>query len=114
MPWMEPSPGRTDKLAASPQLFESDFLNFFSRVHPSIPAIVFVPVVVATEWLGADLRPEMVLTAAELQWPEEALGKLLHDRTPAPWRIAARDQRRRADRHERERAPRPLEPQRTV
>jgi dihydroceramide fatty acyl 2-hydroxylase len=44
---------RTDKLAASPPLFESDFLNFFSRVHPSIPAIVFVPVVVAMEWLGA-------------------------------------------------------------
>ena len=44
---------RTDKLAASPQLFESDFLNFFSRVHPAIPAVVFVPVVVATEWLGA-------------------------------------------------------------
>ena len=45
---------RTDKLSASPQLFESDFLNFFSRVHPAIPAIVFVPVVVAMEWLGVD------------------------------------------------------------
>ena len=45
---------RTDKLSASPQLFESDFLNFFSRVHPAIPAIVFVPVIVAMEWLGAD------------------------------------------------------------
>src|SRR5260221_12271335 len=45
---------RTDKLAASPQLFESDFLNFFSRVHPAIPAIVFVPVIVAMEWLAAD------------------------------------------------------------
>ena len=28
---------RTEKLAASPQLFESDFLNFFSRVHPADP-----------------------------------------------------------------------------
>jgi dihydroceramide fatty acyl 2-hydroxylase len=45
---------RTNKLAASPQLFESEFLNFFSRVHPSIPAIVFVPVIVAMEWLAAD------------------------------------------------------------
>jgi dihydroceramide fatty acyl 2-hydroxylase len=45
---------RTDQLSASPQLFESAFLNFFSRVHPSIPAIVFVPVVVAMEWLGSD------------------------------------------------------------
>ena len=45
---------RTSQLAASPQLFDNAFLNFFSRVHPSIPAIVFVPVVVAMEWLGAD------------------------------------------------------------
>src|SRR6476619_8596274 len=45
---------RTDRLAASPQLFESEFLNFFSRVHPAIPAIVFVPVIAAMEWLGAD------------------------------------------------------------
>ena len=45
---------RASKLAASPPLFKSEFLNFFSRVHPSIPAIVFVPVVVGMEWLGAD------------------------------------------------------------
>jgi Fatty acid hydroxylase superfamily. len=45
---------RSQQLAASPQLFDSAFLNFFSRVHPSIPAIVFVPVVVIMEWLGAD------------------------------------------------------------
>jgi dihydroceramide fatty acyl 2-hydroxylase len=51
---MANSQDRTAQLSASPQLFESKFLNFFSRVHPSIPAIVFVPVVVAMEWLGAD------------------------------------------------------------
>jgi dihydroceramide fatty acyl 2-hydroxylase len=45
---------RSDQLAASPQLFESDFLNFFSRVHPAIPAGVFVPVIVAMGWLGID------------------------------------------------------------
>jgi sterol desaturase/sphingolipid hydroxylase (fatty acid hydroxylase superfamily) len=45
---------RTEKLAASPQLFESEFLNFFSRVHPAIPALIFVPVIVAMVWLGAD------------------------------------------------------------
>jgi sterol desaturase/sphingolipid hydroxylase (fatty acid hydroxylase superfamily) len=45
---------RTEKLADSPQLFESEFLNFFSRVHPAIPAVVFVPVIVIMEWLGAD------------------------------------------------------------
>ena len=45
---------RAEKLSASPQLFESDFLNFFSRVHPAIPALVFVPVAVVMAWLGAD------------------------------------------------------------
>jgi sterol desaturase/sphingolipid hydroxylase (fatty acid hydroxylase superfamily) len=45
---------RTDKLAASPPLFKSEFLNFFSRVHPSIPAIIFVPVIVAMEWIGIE------------------------------------------------------------
>ncbi|HEX7024587.1 MAG TPA: sterol desaturase family protein [Gemmatimonadales bacterium] len=44
---------RTQRLSASPELFESDFLNFFSRVHPSVPALIFVPVIVAMEWLGA-------------------------------------------------------------
>ena len=44
---------RTGKLSASPPLFKSEFLNFFSRVHPAVPAVIFVPVVVAMEWLGA-------------------------------------------------------------
>lgn len=44
---------RSRKLSASPPLFESEFLNFFSRVHPAVPAAIFVPVVVAMEWLGA-------------------------------------------------------------
>jgi dihydroceramide fatty acyl 2-hydroxylase len=48
------APGRSNKLAASPPLFKSEFLNFFSRVHPSIPAIIFVPVIVAMEWIGID------------------------------------------------------------
>jgi sterol desaturase/sphingolipid hydroxylase (fatty acid hydroxylase superfamily) len=44
---------RTEKLSASPPLFKSEFLNFFSRVHPAVPAVIFVPVVVGMEWLGA-------------------------------------------------------------
>jgi sterol desaturase/sphingolipid hydroxylase (fatty acid hydroxylase superfamily) len=44
---------RTEKLSASPPLFKSEFLNFFSRVHPAIPAAIFIPVIVAMEWLGA-------------------------------------------------------------
>jgi dihydroceramide fatty acyl 2-hydroxylase len=45
---------RSENLAASPQLFESDFLNFFSRVHPAVPAIVFLPIIVVVEALGAN------------------------------------------------------------
>jgi dihydroceramide fatty acyl 2-hydroxylase len=45
---------RTERLSASPPLFESRFLDFFSRIHPAVPAIIFVPVVVAGVWLGAD------------------------------------------------------------
>ncbi|HYP55905.1 MAG TPA: sterol desaturase family protein [Solirubrobacterales bacterium] len=48
------APDRSEHLAASPPLFESEFLNFFSRVHPAIPALIFVPVIAAMEWLGAD------------------------------------------------------------
>ena len=44
---------RSEKLSASPPLFKSEFLNFFSRVHPAVPAVIFVPVVIAMEWLGA-------------------------------------------------------------
>lgn len=43
---------RTETLSASPPLFQSRFLDFFSRVHPSIPAVVFVPVVVVCIALG--------------------------------------------------------------
>jgi dihydroceramide fatty acyl 2-hydroxylase len=45
---------RTERLAASPPLFENRFLDFFSRVHPSLPAIVFVPVIALCVWGGFD------------------------------------------------------------
>jgi dihydroceramide fatty acyl 2-hydroxylase len=45
---------RTSRLAASPPMFESSFLDFFTRVHPALPAIVFLPVVAAGVWLGID------------------------------------------------------------
>ncbi|HXR61045.1 MAG TPA: fatty acid hydroxylase, partial [Solirubrobacterales bacterium] len=48
------SHSRSEKLSASPPLFKSEFLNFFSRVHPAIPALIFIPVIVVMEWLGAD------------------------------------------------------------
>ncbi|MDQ2699978.1 MAG: sterol desaturase family protein [Actinomycetota bacterium] len=45
---------RTSKLAASPDLFENPVLNFFSRVHPAVPAVIFIPVIVAMYWLAID------------------------------------------------------------
>jgi sterol desaturase/sphingolipid hydroxylase (fatty acid hydroxylase superfamily) len=45
---------RTSKLASSPDLFENGFLNFFSRVHPLVPALIFVPVIAVMFWLAAD------------------------------------------------------------
>jgi dihydroceramide fatty acyl 2-hydroxylase len=38
---------RTTQLSASPQLFESRFLDFFSRIHPSVPALIYLPVIAA-------------------------------------------------------------------
>ncbi len=38
---------RTDALRASPRMFESDLLDRLSRVHPAVPPIMFVPVIVA-------------------------------------------------------------------
>jgi sterol desaturase/sphingolipid hydroxylase (fatty acid hydroxylase superfamily) len=43
---------RTETLAASPPMFESGLLNFFSRVHPVMPAVIFVPVITAMWLLG--------------------------------------------------------------
>jgi dihydroceramide fatty acyl 2-hydroxylase len=45
---------RTARLSASPPLFQNRLLDFFSRIHPSLPAIIFLPVVVAGVWLGVD------------------------------------------------------------
>jgi dihydroceramide fatty acyl 2-hydroxylase len=39
------APERTARLSASPPLFSNRFLDFFSRVHPAVPAIIFVPVI---------------------------------------------------------------------
>ncbi len=48
------APERTARLSASPPLFESRFLDFFSRIHPAVPALIFIPVIAALEWVGAD------------------------------------------------------------
>jgi dihydroceramide fatty acyl 2-hydroxylase len=42
---------RTDVLKASPPMFESRLLDFFSRVHPAVPVLIFAPgIVVLTVW----------------------------------------------------------------
>jgi dihydroceramide fatty acyl 2-hydroxylase len=43
----------TARLSASPPLFKSRFLDFFSRVHPSVPALIFGPVIAGLIVLGA-------------------------------------------------------------
>lgn len=48
------SSGRTSKLAASPDLFDNRFLNFFSRVHPAIPALIYIPIIGVMIWLAVD------------------------------------------------------------
>ncbi len=54
LPFRAVAKERTETLAASPELFQSGFLNYFSRVHPAIPALIFGPVVGLMIWLGAD------------------------------------------------------------
>ena len=44
---------RTALLSASPPLFRSRFFDFFSRIHPAVPAAIYVPVIVALVVLAA-------------------------------------------------------------
>lgn len=44
---------RTATLSASPPLFKNRFLDFFSRIHPSVPALIYVPVIAALVVFGA-------------------------------------------------------------
>lgn len=48
------SSDRTSELQASPDLFENPVLNFFSRVHPAVPLLIYVPVIGFMIWLAAD------------------------------------------------------------
>ena len=43
---------RTELLKASPPMFESRFLDACSRVHPSVPVILFLPAIVVLLVLG--------------------------------------------------------------
>ncbi len=43
---------RSEYMRASPRMFKSDFLEKFSRVHPSVPPLLFGPVIIAGYILG--------------------------------------------------------------
>ena len=51
----EAQPGqstRSEILRASPRMFDSDLLDFFSRVHPSVPVLIFAPAIAALCYWG--------------------------------------------------------------
>jgi dihydroceramide fatty acyl 2-hydroxylase len=88
---------RTDALRASPRMFESDWLDRLSRVHPAVPVVLFGPAIVVLAALGLDgLTPGTTVAWAlggYLFWtlteywmhrlvfhfePEDGLGARLH------------------------------------
>jgi sterol desaturase/sphingolipid hydroxylase (fatty acid hydroxylase superfamily) len=44
---------RTDVLKASPRMFDSELLDRFSRVHPAVPVVIFLPAVSIMLAIGA-------------------------------------------------------------
>ena len=44
---------RTARLSASPPLFKSRFLDFFSRIHPAVPVLIYGPAIAVLIALGA-------------------------------------------------------------
>jgi sterol desaturase/sphingolipid hydroxylase (fatty acid hydroxylase superfamily) len=54
MPVTPTSTRRSEVLKASPKMFESDFLDFFTRVHPIVPVVLFGPAILLFAVLGVD------------------------------------------------------------
>lgn len=50
---MHTTSSRTDVLRDSPRMFESDLLDRFSRVHPSVPLILYVPAIGLLSGIGS-------------------------------------------------------------
>ncbi|MGK2936635.1 MAG: sterol desaturase family protein [Solirubrobacteraceae bacterium] len=87
---------RSEVLKASPRMFENDVLDKLSRVHPSIPVILFVPAISVLFALGFDRLGPVALAwvaAGYVFWtlleywlhrvvfhfePEDGLGARLH------------------------------------
>ena len=55
---------RTDQLRASPPMFESRFLDRFSRVHPATPLVVYVPVIAVLLWQAAQEMGALAIVGA--------------------------------------------------
>jgi dihydroceramide fatty acyl 2-hydroxylase len=49
---MSANDGRGDGLRASPRMFRSGLLDFLSRVHPSVPVLIYVPAIALLEIWG--------------------------------------------------------------
>jgi sterol desaturase/sphingolipid hydroxylase (fatty acid hydroxylase superfamily) len=57
-------PRRTDVLKASPRMFDSDWLDRLSRVHPAVPVVIFLPAITILSVLA--LNRMMVSTTLAL------------------------------------------------
>ncbi len=88
---------RTDVLRASPPMFESRFLDSISRVHPLVPLVIFIPVIIVLAAWGLQDQSVPVVIALAIggyalwtlfeYWlhrvvfhfePEDGLGARLH------------------------------------
>ncbi|WP_445149103.1 sterol desaturase family protein [Baekduia sp. Peel2402] len=63
---------RSDDLKASPPMFESPLLDRFTRVHPSVPPIIFVPIILLMLVTGfgrmSTLQAVLLLAAGYVFW----------------------------------------------
>jgi dihydroceramide fatty acyl 2-hydroxylase len=63
---------RSDELKASPPMFESRLLDRFTRVHPSVPPVIFGPVIVLLLVTGfgrmSTLQAVLLLVAGYVFW----------------------------------------------
>ena len=50
---------RTDQLRASPPMFTSPVLDRFTRVHPVVPLLIYVPVIVALNMTEQQIRSHL-------------------------------------------------------
>ena len=61
---------RTDVLKASPRMFESDLLDKLSRVHPSVPVILFLPAILVLLGLGVGFGQGYLLGRPSEPWSQ--------------------------------------------